>query len=145
MAEVYRHGKDGERCRERSPRCHWPSHARGRGPNDLIGRREAALQGLLLLFFFSVVTGTADASYESKQIPITFPVFIAIAALARNAIPPKEQEPMNLLYEAEAISMLAVSACVLERRKLKLPLAPGPHGEAPVIAKPCGHESVKRG
>ena len=46
----------------------------------------------------------AGAYYESKQIAIAFPVFIAIAALARNAIPPKEQEPMNLLYEAEAIS-----------------------------------------
>ena len=44
------------------------------------------------------------AFYKSKKIPITLPLFIAMAALARFIIlQGKEMEAITLLYEAGAI------------------------------------------
>src|SRR5579864_1648003 len=61
-------------------------------------RRDVGLQDLLLMFLYVEVLGMVGAYYDSKQIPITLPIFIAITALARLAILQKEQEPLNLIY-----------------------------------------------
>jgi protein PsiE len=55
--------------------------------------------------------------YESKRIPITLPLFIAITALARLLIlQGKDQPPENLLYESGAILILAVACAVITYR-----------------------------
>jgi protein PsiE len=52
--------------------------------------------------------------YESKKIPITLPLFIAITALARLLIlQGKDQPPENLLIESGAILILAVACAVI--------------------------------
>lgn len=107
---------------------------------DIVRRREVELQDLLLMFLFVEVFGMAGAYYESKRIPITFPIFIAITALARYAILQKEQDPINLLYEAGAILMLAIAAYVLELRGSKFPLDLG-RQEGPTGKQPRGQDS----
>jgi protein PsiE len=104
-------------------------------------RRNVELQDLLLMFLYAEVLGMAAAYYESKQIPITFPVFIAITALSRLAILQKEQEPVNLLYEAGAILMLAIAAYILERRGSKLPPSPGAAGKSPATGEQRGQDA----
>ena len=107
---------------------------------SIVERREAGLQDLLLMFIFVEVFGMAGAYYESKKIPITYPVFIAITALARFTILQKEQEPINLLYEAGAILMLAIAAYVLEVRGSRF--APGfSQQKSPAAAQPRGQDS----
>ncbi len=98
-------------------------------------RKDVGLQDLLLLFLYTEVLGMAAAYYESKQIPITFPVFIAITALSRLAILQKEQEPVNLLYEAVAILMLAIAAYVLGLHSSKLALFSGPAAKDPAAGQ----------
>ena len=100
--------------------------------------RNVELQDLLLMFLYAEVLGMAAAYYESKQIPITFPVFIAITALSRLAILQKEQEPVNLLYEAGAILMLAIASYILELRGSKLPEPLGRAGKSPATGEPSG-------
>ncbi len=104
-------------------------------------RRNVELQDLLLMFLYAEVLGMAAAYYESKQIPITFPVFIAITALSRLAILQKEQEPVNLLYEAGAILMLAIAAYILERRGSKLPPSLGAAGKGPATGEQRGQDA----
>ncbi len=104
-------------------------------------RRDVELQDLLLMFLYAEVLGMAGVYYESERIPITFPIFIAITALSRLAILQKEQEPVNLLYEAGAILMLAIASYILELRSSKFPLSLGPAGKNPGDGQPGGEEA----
>ncbi len=85
---------------------------------DIFTKREGGvvLQDLLLMFLYVEVLGMVGAYYESKQIPITLPIFIAITALARVAILQKEQEPIHLLYVSGAILVLAIASVVVNLR-----------------------------
>ena len=94
-------------------------------------RRDVELQDLLLMFLYTEVLAMAGTYYESKRIPITFPIFIAITALSRLAILQKEQEPIDLLYEAGAILMLAIASYVLELRGSKFSQSPAPAARNP--------------
>ena len=71
------------------------------------------LKDLLLMFIYVEVLAMVGVFYDSKKIPITLPLFIAITALARLVIlQGKDQPPVNLLFESGAILVLAV-ACVV--------------------------------
>ena len=82
----------------------------------ILGKRDVGLQDLLLMFLYVEVLGMVGIYLDSKQIPITLPIFIAITALARMAILHKEQEPVHLIYEASSILMLAIAAFVVNLR-----------------------------
>jgi protein PsiE len=57
--------------------------------------------------------GESGVYYDSKKIPITLLLYIAMTALARLVIlQGKDQPPVNLLVESGAILILAV-ACVV--------------------------------
>jgi len=104
-------------------------------------RRDVELQDLLLMFLYTEVLAMAGTYYESKRIPITFPIFIAITALSRLAILQKEQEPIDLLYEAGAILMLAIASYVLELRGSKFSQSPAPAAQNPAAGQPGGQET----
>jgi protein PsiE len=104
-------------------------------------RRDVELQDLLLMFLYTEVLAMAGTYYESKRIPITFPIFIAITALSRLAILQKEQEPIDLLYEAGAILMLAIASYVLELRGSKFSQSPAPAAQTPAAGQPGGQET----
>jgi protein PsiE len=79
----------------------------------IIEGRTVALKDLLLMFIYVEVLAMVGVYYDSKKIPITLPLFIAITALARLVIlQGKDQPPVNLLYESGAILLLAI-ACVV--------------------------------
>ena len=76
-----------------------------------------ALKDLLLMFIYVEVLGMVGVYYDSKKIPITLPLFIAITALARLVIlQGKDQPPVNLLYESGAILILAIACAVITFR-----------------------------
>ncbi len=76
-----------------------------------------SLKDLLLMFIYVEVLGMIGAYYDSKRIPITLPLFIAMTALARLIIlQNKDLPPINLLYEAAAILMLAIACAVIAYR-----------------------------
>jgi protein PsiE len=75
--------------------------------------QSVALKDLLLMFIYVEVLAMVGVYYDSKKIPITLPLYIAITALARLVIlQGKDQPPVNLLVESGAILILAV-ACVV--------------------------------
>jgi protein PsiE len=81
----------------------------------LISNRHVELADLLLLFIYTEVLGMVAVFYKSQKIPITLPLFIAMTALSRLIIlQGKESEPVNLLYEAVAIVLIA-AACLIIR------------------------------
>ena len=76
-----------------------------------------ALKDLLLMFIYVEVLGMISVYYESKKIPITLPLFIAITALARLVIlQSKDLPPINLLFESGAILILSVACAVITYR-----------------------------
>jgi protein PsiE len=79
-------------------------------------KRDVGLQDLLLMFLYVEVLAMVGAYYDSKTIPISLPIFIAITALARIMILQKEQDPLNLVYEASALLILAIASVVVNLR-----------------------------
>jgi len=54
--------------------------------------------------------------YTGKGSPFIYPIFIAITALSRLIVlQGKEMDPLNILYEAAAIVLLAVAAMFILR------------------------------
>ena len=83
-------------------------------------KRDVGLQDLLLMFLYVEVLAMVGAYYDSKTIPISLPIFIAITALARIMILQKEQDPLNLIYEASAILILAIASVVVNLQPARL-------------------------
>ena len=95
----------------------------------IVGKRDVGLQDLLLMFLYVEVLGMVGIYSDSKQIPITLPIFIAITALARMAILQKEQDPVHIIYEASAILLLAIAAFIINLRPANLALRMTKQGE----------------
>ncbi len=91
----------------------------------IVIRRDVGLQDLLLMFLYVEVLAMVGAYYESKQVPITLPIFIAITALARTTILQKDQESLNVIYQASAILILAIATVAVNYRPGKGAPAPG--------------------
>jgi protein PsiE len=83
----------------------------------IVKGQTVALKDLLLMFIYVEVLGMVGVYYDSKKIPITLPLFIAMTALARLVIlQGKDQPPINLLYESGAIVLLAIACVVVNLR-----------------------------
>lgn len=83
--------------------------------------RSIELADLLLLFIYIEVIGMIRLFWESKSIRITYPLLIAITALSRFIIlQGKGMDPVNLIYEASAIILIALSILLLRLRKSKI-------------------------
>ena len=89
--------------------------------NNMYIRQTVDLADLLLLFIYIEVIGMIRLFWESKSIRITYPLLIAITALARFIIlQGKGVDPVNLIYEASAILLIAIAILFLKMRKSKL-------------------------
>tara|TARA_Y100001970_G_C14141893_1_gene807593 strand:+ start:917 stop:1306 length:390 start_codon:yes stop_codon:yes gene_type:complete len=89
--------------------------------NKMYMVRNVDLADLLLLFIYIEVIGMIRLFWESKSIRITYPLLIAITALSRFIIlQGKGVDPINLIYEASAILLIAISVVLLRMRKSKL-------------------------
>ena len=82
--------------------------------------RDVNLPDLLLLFIYLEVIGMVTSYWRTQTIRLTYPLFIAITALARLIILQKKDiDPSTLIYEAGAILLLAVAIVILKFRRSK--------------------------
>ncbi|MFN5011628.1 MAG: phosphate-starvation-inducible PsiE family protein [Gammaproteobacteria bacterium] len=88
----------------------------------LVETRKVELGDLFLLFIYAEVIGMVGAFYKSHRIPVTLPIIIAMTALCRMIIlQSKDIDPINILFEAGGILILAAAALVMSwKDKLSL-------------------------
>ena len=83
-------------------------------------QRHIALADLLLMFIYIEVIGLVRSYWETRAVRITYPLVIAITALARYIIlQDKDGEPATLIYIALAILIIAIAAVVIRMRNSK--------------------------
>jgi protein PsiE len=74
------------------------------------------LADILTMFLYTEVIAMVSVFYTGKGSPFIYPIFIAITALARLIVlQGKEMDPLNILYEAGAIVLLAIAAMFIMR------------------------------
>ena len=84
-------------------------------------RRVIMLADLLLMFIYAEVFGMVAIYFRSHVLPVIYPLFIGITALARLIVlQGKESEPEQLIFEAGAILLLSVAALLLRNVKVSL-------------------------
>ena len=82
--------------------------------------RTIGLADLLLMFIYIEVLGLVRSYWETRSVRITYPLVIAITALARYIIlQDKENDPANLIYIALAILIVALAIVVVRFRNSK--------------------------
>ena len=82
--------------------------------------RDITLADLLLMFIYIEVIGLVRSYWETRSIRISYPLVIAITALARFIIlQDKEGDPANLIYISTAILIVAVATVVIRLRNSK--------------------------
>ena len=78
------------------------------------------LADLLLLFIYIEVIGLIRSYWETRSVRISYPLVIAITALARYIIlQDKNDDPATLLYIALAILIVALSTVIIRFRNSK--------------------------
>ena len=88
--------------------------------NEMYNAGRVTLADLLLMFIYIEVIGMIGVFWSSKTIRITYPVLIAITALARLIIlQDKDSASVNLIYQGAAILLLALSVFFLTLRYSK--------------------------
>ena len=87
---------------------------------DMYFNRDITLADLLLMFIYIEVIGLVRSYWETRAVRITYPLVIAITALARFIIlQDKESDPSNLIYISIAILIVAVATVVIRFRNSK--------------------------
>jgi protein PsiE len=80
--------------------------------------RTITLADILLMFLYTEVIGMVAVFYTSRSIVVIYPIFIAITALARLIVlQGKDMDPLNIVFEAAAILVLAIAVMILGRRR----------------------------
>ena len=88
--------------------------------NEMYIASRVTLADLLLMFIYIEVIGMIGVFWASKTIRITYPVLIAITALARLIIlQDKDSASINLIYQGGAILLLSLSVFFLTLRYSK--------------------------
>lgn len=79
------------------------------------------LADLLLMFIYAEVFGMVAVYFKNHILPVMYPLFIAITALARLIVlQGKDSQPEQLLFEAGAIVLLAGAAFLLKDVKISI-------------------------
>ena len=87
---------------------------------EMYDNRDITLADLLLMFIYIEVIGLVRSYWETRSIRISYPLVIAITALARFIIlQDKEGDPTNLLYISGAILIVALATVVVRFRNSK--------------------------
>ena len=85
--------------------------------NNMFLNQSVMLADLLLMFLYLEVLAMVRVFWSQQSISITLPLLIAITALARFIIlQGKEMDPSALVYEAEAIVLIASAIVILRLR-----------------------------
>ncbi|MES2552924.1 MAG: phosphate-starvation-inducible PsiE family protein [Pseudomonadota bacterium] len=80
------------------------------------------LGDLLLMFLYLEVLAMVSFYYASGKLPVTYPLYIGIVALARYIVlDMKELDPTHMLATAGAIFILAVAVLLVRYGHLRFP------------------------
>ena len=78
------------------------------------------LADLLLMFIYIEVIGLVRSYWETRSVRISYPMVIAITALARYIIlQDKNDDPSNLVYISSAILIVAIATVIIRLRNSK--------------------------
>jgi protein PsiE len=84
----------------------------------IFGNRTVTLADILLMFLYAEVIGMVAVFYTSRTIVVIYPIFIAITAIARLIVlQGKDMDPINIVFEAVAIFVLALAVLILSRKR----------------------------
>ena len=84
---------------------------------EMYDERNITLADLLLMFIYIEVIGLVRSYWETRAVRITYPLVIAITALARFIIlQDKESDPANLIYISVAILIVALATVIIRFR-----------------------------
>lgn len=84
--------------------------------NSVYDKESVELADILLMFLYTEVIAMVGVFYTGKGSPFIYPIFIAITALSRLIVlQGKAMDPLNILYEAAAIVLLAIAATFIVR------------------------------
>ena len=87
----------------------------------MIVNPKVTLADILLLFIYIEIIGMIKEYWVSKIIRMSYPLFIAMTALARLIIMGrKDVEPSAYVYESVAILILAIAIVVLRVRHMEI-------------------------
>ena len=87
---------------------------------EMYENRNIELADLLLMFIYIEVIGLVKSYWETRSVRITYPLVIAITALARFIIlQDKESDPTNLIYISVAILIVALATVIIRFRNSK--------------------------
>ena len=87
----------------------------------MIAVYKVTLADILLLFIYIEIIGMIKEYWVSKMIRMSYPLFIAMTALARMIIMlRKDVDPSAYVYESVAILILAIAIVVLRVRHMEI-------------------------
>ncbi len=87
---------------------------------EMYMNKNITLADLLLMFIYIEVIGLVRSYWETRAVRITYPLVIAITALARFIIlQDKESDPSNLIYISVAILIVAIATVIIRFRNSK--------------------------
>ena len=90
----------------------------------MIAVYKVTLADILLLFIYIEIIGMIKEYWVSKMIRMSYPLFIAMTALARMIIMQrKDVDPSAYVYESVAILILAIAIVVLRVRHMEIPVS----------------------
>ena len=88
---------------------------------EMIAVYRVTLADILLLFIYIEIIGMIKEYWVSKVIRMSYPLFIAMTALARMIIMQrKDVDPSAYVYESIAILIIAISIVVLRVRHMEI-------------------------
>ncbi len=87
----------------------------------MIAIYKVTLADILLLFIYIEIIGMIKEYWVSKMIRMSYPLFIAMTALARMIIMQrKDVDPSAYVYESVAILILAIAIVILRVRHMEI-------------------------
>lgn len=82
---------------------------------EITNNGKIQLQDLLMMFIFIEIMAMANIYFLQREVPFTYPMFIAVTALSRLIVlQGKNIAPENLLYESGAILLVSIAIVVLQ-------------------------------
>ena len=88
----------------------------------MIGQGKVSLADLLLMFIYLEVLTMTGLYYQSGQLPVRFPLYIAIVALARYLIlDTKQLDAVRIAAVGGGIVMLSIAVLVLRYGQTRFP------------------------
>ena len=88
---------------------------------EMVINSKVTLADILLLFIYIEIIGMIKEYWISKVIRMSYPLFIAMTALARMIIMQrKDVDPSAYVYESIAILIIAVAIVVLRVRHMEI-------------------------